>query len=110
MQNGPLRINFGLLLVLIPAAALAQVELWLTNPDKSALFQKQSAPLTFAAATNGAHPSLLQPLISTGLQPGVAGTQRLSRFNGLEGFPAAGKRLKPFLRLPTTPHLAKARC
>jgi len=46
-----------LLLVLIPTAALAQVELWLTNPDKSALFQKQSGPLTFMAATN-AHPMI----------------------------------------------------
>ena len=57
MQTGSWRILFGLLLVLFPTVAWAQAELWLTNPDKSALFQKQSAPLTFAAVTN-AHPTI----------------------------------------------------
>jgi len=57
MQTSSWRILFGLLLVLSPASALAQAELWLTNPDKSALFQKQSAPLNFAVATN-THPTI----------------------------------------------------
>ena len=39
----------GLWLVSLPTAAFAQVEMWLTNPDKSALFQRQGAPLTFTA-------------------------------------------------------------
>jgi glucosylceramidase len=43
---------FGLWLVSMPAAASAQGELWITNPDRSALFQKQSAPLVFGVATN----------------------------------------------------------
>ena len=33
------------------------MELWLTNPDQSALFQRQSALLTFGAATNE-HPTI----------------------------------------------------
>ena len=45
------------LILSFPAAVFAQAELWLTHPDKSALFQKQSAPLTFAAATN-ANPTI----------------------------------------------------
>ncbi|HEU0039056.1 MAG TPA: hypothetical protein VFR76_07265, partial [Verrucomicrobiae bacterium] len=57
MQTGLSRILLGLLLVSFPTAALAQAELWLTNPDKSALFQRQNAPLTFAAATNE-HPTI----------------------------------------------------
>ena len=52
MQTSLLRILLGLFLVSFPAIALTQVELWLTDPDKSALFQKQSAPLTFVSATN----------------------------------------------------------
>ena len=39
-------------------AALAQGELWLTNPDKSALFQRQIAPLTFTSTTNQ-HPTIV---------------------------------------------------
>jgi len=57
MHAGSLRVILGLLFALFPAAALAQVELWLTNPDRSALFQKQSGPLTFTAATN-THPTI----------------------------------------------------
>lgn len=51
------RILLGLLLVALPAVAPAQVELWLTNPDKSALFRKQNAPLPFATTSN-AHPTI----------------------------------------------------
>jgi len=57
VQTGLLRILLGLLLVSFQTAARAQVELWLTDPDKTALFQKQTAPLTFAAATNQ-HPTI----------------------------------------------------
>ncbi len=40
------------LLALTGFAAMAQpVALWLTNPDRSALFRKQTAPLTFQPAT-----------------------------------------------------------
>ncbi|HEU0040659.1 MAG TPA: glycoside hydrolase family 30 beta sandwich domain-containing protein [Verrucomicrobiae bacterium] len=47
----------GLLLASFPTTAFAQAELWLTHPDKSALFQRQNAALTFAAATNE-HPTI----------------------------------------------------
>ena len=61
MQTAPSRILPGilpgLLLVSIPTAAFAQAELWLTNPDKSALFQRQSAVLTFTEATTR-HPTI----------------------------------------------------
>jgi len=50
-------ILLGLLLVSISAAGSAQVELWLTNPDKSALLQRQSALFTFAETTSK-HPTI----------------------------------------------------
>ena len=50
-------ILLGLLLVSISAAGSAQVEMWLTNPDKSALFQRQSVLLTFAEAASK-HPTI----------------------------------------------------
>ena len=50
-------VFLGLLLGAFPVAGFAQVESWLTNPDRSALFQRQSQPLTFAAATNQ-HPTV----------------------------------------------------
>ena len=50
-------ILLGLLLVSISAAGSAQVELWLTNPDKSALFQRQSALFT-SAETTSKHPTI----------------------------------------------------
>jgi glucosylceramidase len=54
---GSTRILLGLFLVSLPPAAPAQAELWLTNPDQSALFQKQPVPLIFSAATNE-HPTI----------------------------------------------------
>ena len=60
VQDSSSQILPGLLLALIlafPAVVIAQAELWLTNPDKSALFQRQSALLTFALATN-ANPTI----------------------------------------------------
>jgi hypothetical protein len=45
----------------------------------------------------------LQPLISTGLQPGAARKPSRSRFNGLTTVQPAlttGKRLKPFRSIP----------
>jgi len=57
VQPGPSRILLGLFLVSLPLAAFAQAELWLTNPDRSALFQRQNAPVTFGAATNK-HPTI----------------------------------------------------
>lgn len=61
MQIAPSRILAGILpgffLISFSAAAYAQGELWLTNPDKSALFQKQGAPLVFSVATN-ANPTI----------------------------------------------------
>src|SRR5262245_51564481 len=57
VQPGSSRILLALLLASFPGAASAQVERWLTNPDKSALFQKQSEPLTFASTTNE-HPTI----------------------------------------------------
>lgn len=47
----------GLWLGSLSTAAFAAGEVWLTNPDKSALFQKQSAPLVFSVATN-ANPTI----------------------------------------------------
>src|SRR5205809_396276 len=52
------RILLGLFHGLFPIAVSAQVEMWLTNPDQSALFQKQRAVLNFAAATNQ-HPTIV---------------------------------------------------
>lgn len=57
MQTRLLRILLGLLLVSFPVAAFAQVEFWLTDPDKSVLFQRQTAPLIFTATTNQ-HPTI----------------------------------------------------
>jgi glucosylceramidase len=61
MQPRHLRMLFGslpgLLSLLVCPAAFAQVECWLTNPDKSALFQKQPAPLA-STATAGEHPRI----------------------------------------------------
>jgi glucosylceramidase len=57
MHFGLARIPLGLLVSLFTSSAVAQVELWLTNPDKSVLFQRQTAPLIFAMATN-AHPTI----------------------------------------------------
>jgi glucosylceramidase len=54
---GSAPILLGLFLVSFSPAAFPQAELWLTNPDKSALFQRQTAPLTFSAATNE-HPTI----------------------------------------------------
>lgn len=51
------RVLLRLILFAFPAASFAQVEFWLTNPDKSALFQKQTAPLIFSATTNE-HPTI----------------------------------------------------
>ena len=52
-----MRIVPGLFLVSFACAAFGQAELWLTHPDTSALFQRQSAPLTFSTATNE-HPTI----------------------------------------------------
>lgn len=52
------RIFLGLLLVSFPISALAQVELWLTDPDRAVLFQKQHTPLAFTANTNP-HPTIV---------------------------------------------------
>jgi glucosylceramidase len=61
VQVGPSRIFSRILLGLIhglfPIAVSAQVEMWLTNPDQSALFHRRSAPLSFTAATNR-HPTI----------------------------------------------------
>ncbi len=57
MKTGLSPILLGLLLILPPATGSAQVEVWLTNPDKSALFRRQDAPLPFGAATNP-HPTI----------------------------------------------------
>jgi glucosylceramidase len=57
MQTGLSRILLCLLLAALHTVAFAQVDFWLTNPDKSVLFQKQSAALTFAAGTNE-HPTI----------------------------------------------------
>ena len=43
----------GLLLATLPSSAFAQAELWLTDPNTSTLFQRQSAPVPFVAATPG---------------------------------------------------------
>ncbi len=58
MQTIWLRILPGLIFLPFATGALAQAELWLTNPDKSALFQKQSTPLVFTSATNQ-HPTIV---------------------------------------------------
>lgn len=42
----------GLLLGIKSVLAQSQVEMWLTKPDKSTLFQKQSAPLNFAKSAS----------------------------------------------------------
>lgn len=42
----------GLCFTGMAAAAFGQGEWWLTNPDQSALFERQSDPVKFAAATN----------------------------------------------------------
>jgi len=57
VHTGSTRIVLGLFLVSFAAPVFAQGEVWLTNPDKSALFQKQSAPPTFSATTNE-HPTI----------------------------------------------------
>ena len=57
MKTGLSPILLGLLLILPPATGSAQVEVWLTTPDKSALFRRQDAPLPFGAATNP-HPTI----------------------------------------------------
>ena len=57
VQTDSSRIFLGLLLGSLSTGIFAQ-ELWLTNPDKTALFQKQKAPLTFAVATNE-HPTIV---------------------------------------------------
>jgi uncharacterized lipoprotein YddW (UPF0748 family) len=63
------------LILSFPAAVFAQAELWLTNPDKSALFQKQSAPLTFAAAAS-ANSATMSP--ATSANCGVVSSSRFS--------------------------------
>src|SRR6185369_11483396 len=56
VQTCASRILLGFLIA-FHAAAFAQAELWLTNPDHSALFQKQNTPLTFTTGTNE-HPTI----------------------------------------------------
>lgn len=46
-----------LLGAVLPLTAVAAPEWWLTDPDRSALFQKQVTPLTFSAGTN-ANPTI----------------------------------------------------
>jgi hypothetical protein len=45
------------------------------------------AVTTFLPPLRRVHPIFLQPLISTGLQPGVADERAPSRFNGLADVP-----------------------
>jgi glucosylceramidase len=46
------RVFPALLGATLPLTAAAAPEWWLTDPDRSALFQKQATPLTFSAGTN----------------------------------------------------------
>jgi hypothetical protein len=57
VHTGSAQILLRLLLLPLTPAAFAQGELWLTDPGQSALFQKQSTPLIFSAATNE-HPTI----------------------------------------------------
>ena len=57
VQTGLSRIFLALFLVFFPKAAFGQVELWVSNPDNSALFQKQNAALTFTTGTYE-HPTI----------------------------------------------------
>jgi glucosylceramidase len=47
----PLRLSLAALTLLAPALHAQQATLWLTTPDRSALLQQQSSPLTFTAGS-----------------------------------------------------------
>ena len=49
MQTTSFKHVLGLLCAWLSVPAWAEGELWLTNPDRSALFKKQDSPLAFAA-------------------------------------------------------------
>lgn len=48
----------GLLALALAGTVAAQVECWLTHPDQSVRFQRQSPPLAFTTTVTNAHPTI----------------------------------------------------